>query len=223
MEGRLTPEDPRSAGAVQPPLGHVLQDSIGTASSRIQVVIEAAEKAAAGIIDDAEAQARAYLEESRRRADVITDQRAREVASMTDALIECAEAAKRQSDQLLAVLDQARVKVDEALEIPLPQKPAVPSLDGGIDAAAFALSEAQHAPAPAPAPPAAQGPPPAQPPFVSAPPPVQAAPPQAAPPVEPPPAPVESQPPPGPPGSIQAEPPVGTQWWSLGDSERPGA
>jgi hypothetical protein len=203
-----------------------LQDSIGTASSRIQVVIEAAEKAAAGIIDDAEAQARTYLEESRRRADLITDQRAREVASMTDALIECAEAAKRQSDELLVVLDQARVKVDEALQVHLPEKPT-PAPAGGIEAAAFALSEAQREPAqapPAPPPVAAplvQEPPPVQPPFVSAPPPVQ--PPPQAPPVEPAHAPVEPQPPAGPPGSTQEEPPVGTQWWSLKDSSRPGA
>ncbi len=150
MEGRLTPEDPRSAGAVQPPVGHALQDSIGTASSRIQVVIEAAEKAAAGIIDDAEAQARTYLEESRRRAELITDQRAKEVASMTDALIECAEAAKHQSDELLAVLDQAKIKVDEALQVHMPEKPSPPA--GGVDAAAFALAEAEYeVPQPPPA------------------------------------------------------------------------
>jgi hypothetical protein len=77
------------------------------------VIIEAAEKAAAGIIDDAEAQARNYLQESRVRADQIADQRAQEMSTLADALIERAEAVKRQSDELLRALDQAKLQVEE--------------------------------------------------------------------------------------------------------------
>jgi hypothetical protein len=90
-----------------------LQGSVATATARIQVIIEAAEKAAAGIIDDAEAQARNYLEESRVRADRIADQRAQEMSDLADTLIERAEAVKRQSDELLRALDQAKLQVEE--------------------------------------------------------------------------------------------------------------
>jgi hypothetical protein len=215
VERQLTPEEARGGGGEQPPFDSALQSSIGTASSRIQVVIEAAEKAAAGIIDDAEAQARSYLEESRRRADMISGQRAREVASMTDALIVCAEEAKRQSDELLAVLDQGRLRVDQALQVHLPEKPR--SHDRGLEAAAEALSGAQQAPLPAPL---VQGPPPP-----AAQPPIEPLPVQPPPPVEPPPAaaPPLSQPPPVAPGPSREEPPVGAEWWTTRGLSRPDA
>ncbi len=95
------------------PSGSPLQGSVATATARIQVIIEAAEKAAAGIIDDAEAQARRYLEESRTRADSIAEQRAQEMSALTDSLIEQAETVKRQSDELIRALGQAKQQVHE--------------------------------------------------------------------------------------------------------------
>lgn len=56
-------------------------------AERIQVIIDAAEKAAAGIIEDAEAQERRYLEESRRRADAMAAQRAQAISKLADSLI----------------------------------------------------------------------------------------------------------------------------------------
>jgi hypothetical protein len=110
-----------------------LQGSVATATTRIQVIIEAAEKAAAGIIDDAEAQARNYLEESRARADRIADQRAQEMSSLADALVERAEAVKRQSDVLLRALDEAKLQAEEkfhaegvAISPPRPEAPPEP-------------------------------------------------------------------------------------------------
>lgn len=99
---------------------------MATATARIQVIIEAAEKAAAGIIDDAEAQARRYLEESRTRADSIADQRAQEMSALTDSLIQQAETVKRQSDELIQALDQAKQQVHERFgeEPALPVEPA---------------------------------------------------------------------------------------------------
>lgn len=92
-----------------------LQDSVGTAAARVQTIVEAAEKAAAGIIDDAEAQARDYLEEARARADRIADQRAQEMSALADTLAERAEAVKRQSDELLRALAQAKLQAEEEL------------------------------------------------------------------------------------------------------------
>lgn len=108
------PTPPGASGESSPPPGQSpLQGSVASATARIQVIIEAAEKAAAGIIDDAEAQARNYLEESRVRADRIAGQRAQEMSTLADTLVERAEAVKRQSDELLKALDQAKLQVEE--------------------------------------------------------------------------------------------------------------
>jgi hypothetical protein len=89
------------------------REPITTATDRIQVIIEAAEKAAEGILEDAEAQARRYLAESRVRADRIADERARAMTDVTDALLERAESVKHQSDQLIAALDHAKLQIQE--------------------------------------------------------------------------------------------------------------
>lgn len=89
------------------------REPITTATERIQVIIEAAEKAAEGILEDAEAQARRYLAESRVRADRIADERARAMTDVTDALLDRAEAVKRQSDELIAALDRAKLELQE--------------------------------------------------------------------------------------------------------------
>jgi vacuolar-type H+-ATPase subunit H len=85
------------------------------ATERVQLIIEAAEQAAAGIISDAEVQAKAFLDEARQRADLIAGERAREMWGLTDDLIQRAEAVRRQSDELLRALDDARRGVEEAL------------------------------------------------------------------------------------------------------------
>ncbi len=106
MEDQPTPtgsEGQDSSGQVPP-----LRESVSSAGERIQVIIEAAEKAAAGIIEDADAQARRYIDSSRERADVLADERVRVMSDLTDTLIRQADMVKRQSDELLAALDSAR-------------------------------------------------------------------------------------------------------------------
>ena len=106
MDDQATPtgnEGQGSEGAIPP-----LRESVSSAGERIQVIIEAAEKAAAGIIEDADAQAHHYIEASRDRADVLADERVRVMSDLTDTLIRQAEMVKRQSDELLAALDTAR-------------------------------------------------------------------------------------------------------------------
>jgi hypothetical protein len=76
----------------------------------VQRIIEAAGQAAAGIIEDAEAQASAYLEESRQRAALLAEQRSREMWGLADELIARAEAIRQQSDELLRALDAATVR-----------------------------------------------------------------------------------------------------------------
>ncbi len=77
-----------SAEAGQRPSERFPRGSAGEeARRRLQPIIEAAEQAASGIIDDAEAEARQYLAESRRRADRAAEQRAGEMAALAEELL----------------------------------------------------------------------------------------------------------------------------------------
>lgn len=78
--------------------------SIGT---RVESVLEAAESAAAGIREDAQEWASRYLEESRRKADELANERIQEISTLTDTLISRARAVAKQSDELLSALDDA--------------------------------------------------------------------------------------------------------------------
>ncbi len=98
----------QGGGGEQVPGSSALRESMSSAGERIQVIIEAAEKAAAGIIEDADAQARQYIDASRQRADVLADERVRVMSDLTDTLVRQAELVRRQSDELLAALDSAR-------------------------------------------------------------------------------------------------------------------
>jgi hypothetical protein len=124
------PGQPNREGT-EPPPSSPLRESVSSAGERIQVIIEAAEKAAAGIIEDADAQARRYIDASRKRADVLADERVRVMSDLTDTLIRQAELVKRQSDELLGALDSARgelsSRVGQELPTPSPAPPPEPA------------------------------------------------------------------------------------------------
>jgi len=107
-----------------------LRESVSSAGERIQVIIEAAEKAAAGIIEDADAQASRYIDTSRQRADVLADERVRVMSDLTDTLIRQAEMVRRQSDELLGALDSARgelaSRIGQELSSAIPPPAGVP-------------------------------------------------------------------------------------------------
>ncbi len=105
MNDQPTPQGSEGSPPEGPPS---MRESVSSAGERIQVIIEAAEKAAAGIIEDADAQARRYIDASRQKADVLADERVRVMSDLTDTLIRQAEMVRRQSDDLLAALDSAR-------------------------------------------------------------------------------------------------------------------
>lgn len=127
----------------QPPSGGPppLRESVSSAGERIQVIIEAAEKAAAGIIEDADAQARRYIDTSRQRADVLADERVRVMSDLTDTLIRQAEMVRRQSDELLAALDSARGELASRIGQELSSATAAPA--GGLPGATQAQPPAQ--------------------------------------------------------------------------------
>jgi hypothetical protein len=101
------------------------EEKPATAGSQAEDVVDAAERAAAGIREDAQAWARQYMEESRRRADEIAAQRLQEISALTDRLIARARAVAEQSDDLISALDDARRRLlsSESPE-PEPKPPA---------------------------------------------------------------------------------------------------
>ncbi|MEK6277120.1 MAG: hypothetical protein AABM29_03795 [Actinomycetota bacterium] len=181
------PTPPGDHGDRPPEASSPLRESVSTATDRIKVIIEAAEKAAAGIIEDAEVQAHRYLEQSRERADHLADQRVRAMSDLTDSLLQQAETVKRQSDGLIAALDSARHQIDTSGRPDL-TAPSAGTAPAGHEAAGRGAPHLQPV---EPEGPSLQAVPPASPPPVSpqgAPPPVS---PQGAPqppPVSPPPA-----------------------------------
>jgi hypothetical protein len=185
----------------------------GRVGSRVETVLDAAERAAVGIRQDAEEWARRYMEEARRRADDVASQRVSELTSLTDTLMERARAVANQSDELLAALDEAGRRLlgsargagdasqPQPGPAPMPQQPAPQA----SVTASFPAPQQPYAP-PGPPPPPAQAPPPAAAPPSSPLPPVppraQAPPQQAPAPQAPPPMPEPTAAPQGPPPPV---------------------
>ncbi len=102
------------------------------AAERLAVIIDAVEQAAAGVIDDAEAQAKQHLERARRGpSGSARSERIRAITELTDGLIEQAEALKRQADSLIAAFGEANAGVaspgeGEVLE-PAPDQAEAPA------------------------------------------------------------------------------------------------
>lgn len=157
------------------------RESASAAGERIQVIIEAAEKAAAGIIEDADAQARRYIDASVQRADHLADERVRVMSDLTSTLIRQAELVRRQSDELLSALDAARNELASRIgqelsagspppaqqpqasqeqATPTAQAPRVPHLQPGeSERPGLQAVESPEEPAPAPKEPVSQPPP----------------------------------------------------------------
>ena len=79
--------------------------------SRVESVLDAAERAAVSIREDAQIWARNYLEESKRKADEAASARMREISDLTDSLVNRARAVAQQSDELIAAMDDAGRRV----------------------------------------------------------------------------------------------------------------
>ncbi len=89
------------------------------AAERIERVVEAAERAAESVIDDAETRARQYLAEAEEEADRVAAERLASLSELTDTLLGEAEATRRQTESLLAALEEAQAGLGGA-EPPAP-------------------------------------------------------------------------------------------------------
>jgi hypothetical protein len=108
MEGRV-PSEGRSGGNID--------ELIGSTTERVQTVLEAAERAAEGIIKDAEAEAERQIAESRQRAEELVRERSGLATKLSDELLERAAAIRAQSDQLIVALQRATEMLEAELAV----------------------------------------------------------------------------------------------------------
>ncbi len=101
-EQRLTSRSP-----VEPGRSTLRDYRHGPVTGHLQTVIEAAERAADAIRADAEAQARRHLTDAQQKADRLTAERLRQIAEVTDELIEHATVVKEHSESMVAALERA--------------------------------------------------------------------------------------------------------------------
>jgi vacuolar-type H+-ATPase subunit H len=87
--------------------------SVASTAERLAGIVEAAEQAASKVIDDAEEQARQRLRDAEIEADSLVSGRLAALADLTDSLIAQSEAIRRQSEQLLASLEEAKGLIHE--------------------------------------------------------------------------------------------------------------
>jgi vacuolar-type H+-ATPase subunit H len=94
-------------------------------AERLNAIVEAAERAAVTVIDDAEKQAQRQLEQARVEADRIVSERVAAMLDQVDSLIAQAAAIRDQSKQLLASLAEAkrRIAAEGGVEIAAVETP----------------------------------------------------------------------------------------------------
>jgi small-conductance mechanosensitive channel len=81
-------------------------------AERLEAIVEAAERAAESVIDDAEAQAHRYLAETRERADREAALRLSSLSELTDSLLGEATALRHQAERLQASLEEAKARIE---------------------------------------------------------------------------------------------------------------
>jgi hypothetical protein len=81
-------------------------------AERLEAIVEAAERAAASVIDDAEAQARQYLAQARAEADRLAEGRLSELSGLIDSLLGQAVSLRREAERLQATLEDAKERIE---------------------------------------------------------------------------------------------------------------
>lgn len=90
------------------------RDLRATTAERLEAIVEAAERAAEKVIDDAEAQARDYLAQARTEAERMTRARAGELTDLVDSLLRQAAALREEAERLQAALEDAQAQIGPA-------------------------------------------------------------------------------------------------------------
>jgi cell division septum initiation protein DivIVA len=91
-------------------------------AERLEAIVEAAERAAEGVIDDAEKQARRYLAQARVEADRRSEGQVAELSDLIDTLLGQAISLRREAERLQATLEAARARIDGEEPSPAPEE-----------------------------------------------------------------------------------------------------
>jgi vacuolar-type H+-ATPase subunit H len=94
-------------------------------AERLEAIVEAAERAAEGVIDDAETQARRYLAQARAEAERASAGKLSELSDLVDTLIGQAASLRGEAERLQATLEEAKSQIDggETRRAPEPPSP----------------------------------------------------------------------------------------------------
>jgi len=118
-----------------------------TTAERLEAVVEAAERAAASVIDDAERQARQYLTQAHAEADRLADDRISGLAETIDSLLAQASSLRQEAERLQANLEAAKARIDVEIDGERPLAPAEPSSADQEPAPLLRAVESEEAPA----------------------------------------------------------------------------
>src|SRR6185369_6351587 len=108
------------------------KDLRATTAERLEAIVEAAERAAESVIDDAEAQARRYLAQAQAEVDRAGDRRLADLSVTIDALLAQAASLRREAERMQAVLEEAKLRIDPDGSPPVVEETAEP---GGLSPA----------------------------------------------------------------------------------------
>jgi hypothetical protein len=97
-----------SAGSDFP---HKEKDLRAATAERLEAIVEAAERAAESVIDDAEAQARRYLAQARAEVDQQAESRVADLSELLDSLLGQAVSLRREAAQLQSTLEEAKARL----------------------------------------------------------------------------------------------------------------
>jgi hypothetical protein len=87
-----------------------------TTAERLEAIVEAAERAAESVIDDAEAQARKHLAQARAEADRLADTRIPDLSETIDSLLGQALSLRQEAERLQATLEEAKARTEPGEE-----------------------------------------------------------------------------------------------------------
>ncbi|HET7417311.1 MAG TPA: hypothetical protein VFJ61_06780 [Solirubrobacterales bacterium] len=106
-------------------------------AERLEAIVEAAERAAEGVINDAEAQARLYLAQARAESEQAANGRVAELGDLVDSLLDQAVSLRQEAERLQATLEEAQSRLGgggvadngNVAPSPEPQKPRLRAID----------------------------------------------------------------------------------------------
>jgi hypothetical protein len=87
------------------------QELRATTAERLEAIVEAAERAAESVIDDAEEQARRHLAQARAEADRVGERKTAGISELLETLLGQATALRQEAERLQATLEEAQARL----------------------------------------------------------------------------------------------------------------